>query len=199
MMLPTHAVVGLAIAAPMLAVAPELAPAALAGGLIGGILPDLDLYAGHRKTLHFPTLYLLATVPAAGWAFVARSSISVGLAFVLLAAAAHCRMDRYGGGLELEPWEATSDRGVYDHLKGRWRRPKRWIPYDGSPRDLLVLVAISVPLFVVLPDVFRVVVALAVLIGVIYTLLRRRLAAIARVVFGLVPDVFQRYVPERYQ
>ncbi len=199
MMLPTHAVVGLAIAAPMLAVAPELAPAALAGGLIGGILPDLDLYAGHRKTLHFPTLYLLATVPAAGWAFVARSSISVGLAFVLLAAAAHCRMDRYGGGLELEPWEATSDRGVYDHLKGRWRRPKRWIPYDGSPRDLLVLVAISVPLFVVLPDVFRVVVALAVLIGVIYTLLRRRLAAIARVVFGLVPDVFQRYVPKRYQ
>ena len=199
MMLPTHAVVGLAIAAPMLAVAPELAPAALAGGLIGGILPDLDLYAGHRKTLHFPTLYLLATVPAAGWAFVARSSISVGLAFVLLAATAHCRMDRYGGGLELEPWEATSDRGVYDHLKGRWRRPKRWIPYDGSPRDLLVLVAISVPLFVVLPDVFRVVVALAVLIGVIYTLLRRRLAAIARVVFGLVPDVFQRYVPKRYQ
>ncbi len=199
MMLPTHAVVGLAIAAPMLVVAPELAPAALTGGLIGGVLPDLDLYAGHRKTLHYPTGYLLAAVPAAGWAVVARSSISVGLAFVLLAAAAHCRMDRYGGGLELEPWEATSDRGVYDHVKGQWRRPKRWIPYDGSPHDLVLLAAISVPLLVVLPDVFRVAVGVALLIGVIYTVLRRRLAAIATVVFGLVPEPLDQYVPERYR
>lgn len=198
-MLPTHAMIGLALATPLVAVAPELAPVGLAGGLFGGIFPDLDLYTGHRKTLHFPTVYLLAVLPAAGGAVLVPQPAAVGFAFFIFGAAAHCQMDRYGGGLELRPWEGTSDQAVYDHVRRRWRRPKRWVPYDGSPQDLLLLATVGVPLLVILDTPFRAVVAMGLLIGGLYVGLRRRLAAIAPTIFGYVPDRLGQYVPNRYR
>ena len=199
MMLPTHAVVGMAIAAPLATLTPELAPAALAGGLAGGILPDLDLYSGHRKTLHYPTGYPIAAVAAGLLAAAMPIALTVGLAFLLVGAAAHCRMDRYGGGLELRPWEGRSEKAVYDHVRGEWRTPKRWIPYDGSPLDLLLLSAVAVPLVGVLNGPFRLVAGLALAIGVVYVGLRQWLASIAPVVFGYVPGWLADYVPDRYR
>jgi len=199
MMLPTHAVVGLAIAAPLVTVAPELASVGLAGGLIGGIFPDLDMYAGHRKTLHFPTLFVVAAIPVTLLAAFVPQPPVVGAAFFLLGAAAHCQMDRFGGGLELKPWEGTSERGVYDHVRGRWRRPKRWIPYDGSPHDLALLTLVSLPLLIVLEGVFQSIVGLALVVGGVYVGLRRRLAILAPVVFSYAPEWLSRYVPERYR
>jgi len=199
MMLPTHAVVGLAVATPLLGVAPEFAPAALLGGLLGGIFPDLDLYSGHRKTLHYPTGYAVAALPAVGAAALFPVGATVGLAWFFVGAVAHCRMDRYGGGLELEPWEETSERAVYDHARGEWREPKRWIPYDGSPLDLLLLLTLAVPLLFVLADPFRSIAAGALLVGGGYVGLRRRLADLAPVVFGYVPDAYAGHVPDRYR
>nr|WP_223174193.1 metal-dependent hydrolase [Halorubrum aquaticum] len=198
-MLPTHATVGLAIAAPISALAPDLAPAALAGALAGSVLPDLDLYSGHRRTLHYPTVYALLAAPAVVLAAVSTLPAAVALAAFLVGAAVHCRMDRYGGGLELRPWEENSDRAVYDHVRGRWRRPKRWIRYDGSPGDLTLLVALTLPLLVVLEGPFRLVAAAALAVGVTYVALRRRLASLAPVVFGYAPEVLSRYVPDRYR
>ncbi len=199
MMLPTHAVVGLAVAAPLAVFAPDLAPAALAGGLLGGVFPDLDMYAGHRKSFHYPTVFPILTLPAAILAVVYPQPVVVGTAFFFAGAGIHCQMDRFGGGLELRPWEKTSEKAVYDHVRGRWRRPKRWIPYDGSPHDLALLIAVSLPLLVVLDGSFRVIVGLAVGIGGVYVGLRRRLAAIAPVVFGYAPGWLTQYVPERYR
>lgn len=55
-MSPTHIAAGLALATPAALLAPELGTAAALGGIVGGVLPDLDLFAGrHRRTLHFPT------------------------------------------------------------------------------------------------------------------------------------------------
>jgi hypothetical protein len=199
MMLPTHALVGLALAAPLALSAPEVAPAALLGALVGGILPDLDMYAGHRRTLHYPTGYPLAAVPAAAaaWAFTAPWTVAV--AFGLLAAALHCRMDVYGGGLELRPWEGTSDRAVYDHVRGEWLASRRVVAYDGSPGDLALAALVGVPLFVVLEGAFAAVVAAALVVATAYVLLRRVLADLAPTVFGRVPAPLDGYVPERYQ
>jgi hypothetical protein len=199
MMLPTHAVIGLAIAAPLLALSPDHATAVLVGALVGSVLPDLDLYAGHRRSLHYPTVYALAAVPAVGGAALLGTPLAVALAAVLVGAALHCRMDRYGGGLELRPWEATSERAVYDHVQGEWRTPKRWIRYDGSTRDVSLLVLLGVPLAVVLDAPFRWIVVVALLVGVTYGLLRRRLAALAPAVFEQVPESVTGYVPERYR
>lgn len=198
-MLPTHVVVGLIIAVPLGALAPEHAAVALAGGAIGSVFPDLDMYAGHRRTLHYPTGYTLAAVPAAIAGAVLQTPASVALAFALVGAALHCRMDQYGGGLERKPWEATSDRAVYDHVRGRWRAPKRWVRYDGAPEDVLFMMVLGVPAAAVLDSPFRWVAVIALLIGATYGLLRRRLAAIAPAVFERVPVPVSGYVPERYR
>ncbi|WP_440764816.1 metal-dependent hydrolase [Natronorubrum sp. DTA7] len=199
MMLPTHAVIGLAVATPLLVLSPDLAPAALTGVLAGSLVPDLDLYAGHRRTLHYPTIYTLLALPLALVAVIVPTTVSVGVASVVVGAAIHCHADRFGGGLELRPWEGTSERAVYDHVRGRWRRPKRWVRYDGAPEDLLVLVSLAVPLLVVLEGPFRAAVAVALAIGAVYVGLRRRLATLAPTVFGYVPKRLEGYVPDRYR
>lgn len=198
-MLPTHALVGLALATPMALYAPEFAPAALLGALVGGIFPDLDMYAGHRKTLHYPTGYPVAAAPAALLAVLWPTAGTVALVFGLLAAAAHCRMDVYGGGLELRPWEGTSERAVYDHARGEWLPPRRVVAYDGSPGDLALAALVGVPLFVVLDGAFAVVVAAALVVATVYVALRRFLAELAPTVFGRVPEPLSEYVPERYE
>lgn len=199
MMLPTHALVGMALALPVALSVPELAPAALVGGFIGGVFPDLDLYAGHRRTLHFPTLYPIAAVPAVLLAAVLPGTVTVGLAVGLLGAAAHCRMDIYGGGLELRPWEGTSERAVYDHVAGEWRKPRRLVSYDGSKGDLALSAAVATPLLVFVESPLVLLVVLSLAVAAVYVLLRRRLAALAPVVFGLVPEPFDQYVPDRYR
>ena len=199
MMLPTHALVGLAVGAPLLWLAPELATAALTGGLCGGIWPDLDLYAGHRRTLHYPTGYTLAAIPAVPLAVVVGTPLAVGLAVAVVAAAAHCRMDRYGGGLELRPWENSSERAVYDHVAGRWQAPKRWVRYDGAPEDLGLSLVVGLPLVAVLHAPFRWLVVAALIVASGYVLLRRWLAGLAPVLAGAVPEPVNKYVPERYR
>lgn len=199
MMLPTHALVGLALAAPLVALAPEHAHAALAGAFAGSILPDLDLYTGHRRRLHYPTGYTAALMPAAVAAVHLRTGPLVALAFLLAGAALHCRMDRYGGGLELRPWEGTSDRAVYDHVRGRWRAPRRWIRYDGAPEDVLLAGLVGLPVVVVLDVPFRGLALGALLVGATYGLLRRRLATIAPQVLAHAPDPLATYAPDRYR
>ena len=199
MMLPTHALVGLAIGAPLLWLAPESATAALIGGLLGGIWPDLDMYVGHRRTLHYPTGYPLSAIPAVIAAVVVPTPLTIGLAVAVVAAAAHCRMDRYGGGLELRPWENTSERAVYDHVAGEWRAPKRWVRYDGAPEDVGLSLLVGLPLVAVVPQTFRWLVVGAIVVAIGYGLLRRWLAALAPVVADTVPDPVGEYVPERYR
>ncbi|MFB6080282.1 MAG: metal-dependent hydrolase [Haloferacaceae archaeon] len=199
MMLPTHVLVGLALAAPLLVLAPEHAPVALAGALAGSALPDLDLYLDHRRYLHYPTGYALAALPAAAAAALVGTPAAVALAFLLAGAALHCRMDRYGGGLELRPWEEGSDRGVYDHVRGRWLPPRRWIRYDGAPEDVLLAALVGLPLVVELHGPFRWVALVALAVGGAYGLVRRRLADLAPRVLARVPRSLAVRAPDRYR
>ena len=198
MMATTHALVGMAIALPAAYALPELAPFVLLAGLAGGLFPDLDLYAGHRKTLHYPVCLPLVALFALAVAALAPGTTTIGVAVFVLAAAAHSTMDAFGGGLEMRPWLETADRAVYDHYRRRWIAPKRGVRYDGAPEDLLLAVAAAVPLLVVLDGpLYELVVAL-VAVSAGYALVRKRLVGITTWVVPRLPAAIRARLPSRY-
>ncbi|SFR31022.1 hypothetical protein SAMN04487937_0859 [Halorubrum sodomense] len=199
MMLPTHVLAGMLLATPLVRVAPELAPVGFAAGFLGGLVPDLDMYTGHRRTLHYPVYYSAFSVPALLAAVLAPSTLTVGVALFLLGAALHSVSDMYGGGLELRPWEGNSDRAVYDHRRETWISPKRGVRYDGAVEDLALSVALGLPLLALVDPPLRAVVIGTLGVAVVYAALRRRLAEIAAAVIPLLPSSLDPYLPERYR
>ncbi|AGB33304.1 hypothetical protein Natpe_3534 [Natrinema pellirubrum DSM 15624] len=198
MMATTHALLGLALALPLLAVAPDLAPAAFLAGLVGGVAPDLDLYTGHRKTLHYPVYGSIATVPAVVLAALVPTPVTVAIAVGLAAAALHAVADAAGSGLELRPWQGTSERAVYSHYHGRWVRPRRWVRYDGAPEDLFVAGIVAVPLVMLGDGPVTALAAGLVAVSAVYVLLRKPLATVAERLVPLLPAAVRPYVPARY-
>jgi hypothetical protein len=186
------------LALPVALANPELSGIAFAAGLLGGILPDLDMYVGHRKTLHYPYYYSVTAAVAVPLALAVPSAPTVAPAVFLVAAAVHSVADVFGGGLELRPWEGTSDRAVYDHYNGRWVAPRRWIQYDGSPSDFLCSLALAVLLLSHVEGPLRLFVFVAVAVGGVYVILRRRLATVAQRVVTLLPEMLHSHVPARY-
>jgi hypothetical protein len=125
MMAITHAMVGMLLAIPVAVVAPEFALAAATGGLLGGVVPDLDLFVGvHRRTLHFPVAGPVIGGGACLVAVASPSTLTVGAAVFLLSAGLHASTDVLGAGEELRPWERTNPFAVYDHVRGRWLRAR---------------------------------------------------------------------------
>jgi hypothetical protein len=176
MMGTTHAAMGVALAAPLTVVAPELAPVAALAGLLGGVFPDLDLLSGqHRRTLHFPVYYSATALATSAAALLAPAPATVALAFFLLSAAVHCITDAAGGGLELRPWEATDDRGVYVHPTGTWVAPRRWIRYDGSPEDLLLAGILSLPGLLLFDGVVWTLTVVGLAVSAVYVAVRKYL------------------------
>lgn len=198
MMLPTHVLAGLALALPVAMLAPAFAVPALLGGAVGGVLPDLDMYAGHRRTLHYPVYLPVLAVPAALLALLVPTALTVGVALAVVSAAVHSVADLFGGGLELRPWRATDDRAVYDHHHGVWLPPLRWVRYDGAPEDLLLSATLAVPV-VLLADPWWVepLVAVALTVAVVYAGVRRLLPVVAALLVRRLPDGVVRHVPER--
>lgn len=184
MMSSTHAAAGLALAAafalaaPVLGLPAGLAVAAAAGALAGGVFPDLDLVATHRKTLHFPVYYTATALAALALAALRPTAWTVGAAFFLLSAAVHCVSDTLGGSVEPRPWEATDDRAVYHHPRGEWLRARRVIRYDGAPEDLLAAVLLAIPGLLVFDGAIRTVTVAMLVVSAGYVLVRKRLADI---------------------
>ncbi len=203
MMLPTHALVGLALALPYALAVPELGAVALAAGFLGGVLPDVDLYAGHRRTLHYPVYHSGLAAVLVPLAVLVPSPAIAAAAFLALGAAVHSVADVFGGGLELRPWEGTSDRAVYDHYRDRWIAPRRWVRYDGAPEDLLLAVGAAAPALVVLDGGYDLLVIAALSVAAIYVVVRRRLPTLAtlaveRVLVPYFPGRVVASVPDRY-
>lgn len=178
MMVLTHVAVGLALAVPVALLAPEYALSAAIGGAVGGFAPDLDLLVGeHRKTLHFPVLSIPPAVAAAAVAVVTPGPLTVGTAVGAVAFAVHSASDVLGAGEELRPWERTNPDAVYDHRRGRWLRARYLVPYDGHPVDLVVTVALLVPVMLVYDGPVRWVAAGMVVLAVAYTAIRKYVPA----------------------
>jgi hypothetical protein len=197
MMATTHALAGVALALGVSVVVPEAGGIPVAAAALGGLFPDFDLTGDHRRTLHFPVYYSLAALIAAVLAVALPTIATLAAALFLAAAALHSVMDAAGGGLEPRPWLARSDRGVYDHARGRWIAPRRWIRYDGAPEDLLLCVALAVPALVALDGVGRLAVVGALVVSTVYTLLRKPLVALADRVVPKVPQHVLDRFPDR--
>ncbi|RQG95476.1 metal-dependent hydrolase [Natrarchaeobius chitinivorans] len=198
MMATTHALWGMALALPVLATAPEYAPAAFLAGLVGGFAPDADMYTGHRKTLHFPVYASIAVIPAAVLAVLVPTMGTIALAVGLAAAALHAVSDVLGGGIELRPWQGTSERAVYSHYHGRWLRPRRVVRYDGAPEDLALAGVVAVPLLAIGNEVVTAVVIALLAVSSVYVVLRKSLAGVAARLAGLLPAPVREHVPARY-
>lgn len=199
MMATTHGLAGLLLGALIAVVAPEQAPTVMAAGLLGGLAPDLDLYAGHRRTLHFPVYGPLVAVAVLGVALTIGSPLALAAGAFVAAAAAHAAMDVLGGGLELRPWQAGSERAVYSHYHGRWLAPRRWITYDGSPQDLALALGLGLPALTATDGTLQLAIAASLAVSTGYTLLRKRLAVVATTIAGLLPPTIHPYVPDRYR
>lgn len=198
MMATTHVLVGVALAAGTAVFAPEFAVAALLGGAVGGVFPDLDLYAGHRKTLHFPVYYSLLAFGALAIAAIAPSMLTVGVALFLLAAAVHSRMDAFGGGLELKPWLGRSDRAVYDHHHEQWIEPRRWIRYDGAPEDLVLAGFMAVPGLVIFDGLVQQAVVGVLVVSTGYAMVRKPMVYLTEYLVEALPLSILSYVPDRF-
>lgn len=194
----THALAGLAVAAGAAAVTGDATPLLLWAGLAGGAFPDFDLYWGHRKTLHFPVYYPLTAVAAAGVAALTGSALALAATVFLAAAGLHSAMDAFGGGLELRPWEGTSDRAVYDHLRGRWLPPRRWVRYDGAPEDLGLAAAAAVPGVLATTGTVHTAALAALGVSAAYVLVRKPMVAATEWLVAKTPDRVLGYVPDRF-
>lgn len=184
MMTTTHAFVGAAVGATTAAFAPELTTIAIAVGFVAGAVPDVDLVAVHRRTTHFPVVLPALAVPAVVLAALFPVPAAVLTAVALVAAATHSVMDAFGGGVEPEPWRATSDRGVYDHVRGRWVRPRRWVPYAGAPEDLALAAVVSLPTLWLASGRLRDVAVVTLVGSILFATFRRRLAGLSERLFG---------------
>ncbi|WP_306052960.1 metal-dependent hydrolase [Natronococcus wangiae] len=198
MMATTHAFAALALAAALALVAPQFAVVVAVAAIVGGLFPDFDLYAGHRRTLHFPVYYWLLAAPASAVAVLVPTRTTVAVAVFLLAAALHSVTDVFGGGLELRPWRGISDRAVYSHYHGRWLEPRRWVRYDGSPADLALAGALAVPGLVVFDGVVRTVVIALLAVSAGYALVRKPLVAVAERLLERVPEPVLACLPDRF-
>lgn len=199
MMLTTHALAGLVVALPVVALAPDHAQTALVAGLVGGVAPDLDVVAAHRKTLHAPTYAALGAVGAVPLAILVPTTATIALVTFLTAVALHCYGDVASCGLGARPWKnPPSDRAVYDHFRGRWVPPRRWVPYDGSPADLVVAGLLAIPLVLALEGNWHDLITGLLAVSIGYTVARKRLENVARRLVRYLPPTIQRRVPDRY-
>jgi hypothetical protein len=198
MMAPTHALAGTLVGVAVASAFPGTDSAVLAAGYVGGLAPDLDLYADHRRRLHYPVGYGLGTAAALVALVVTPSPGGTVVLTCLAAAWVHAVADTLGGGLELRPWERTSERAVYDHVRERWLRPRRVVRYDGAPEDAFLAGGLGASVFVLTEGPVRLLVAATVIVAFLWVLVRRRVPRLVDQVLPFVPGPIQEYVPERF-
>jgi len=179
MMSTTHAAMALAATSWLVWVAPEFAVVAALAAYAGGVAPDFDVVASHRKTLHFPVYAWLPTALAVVLAVVAPTNQSIAVAAFLWGGALHAVIDQFGGGLGPRPWRAADDRGVYNHFSSAWLEPRRWVRYDGAPEDLLLAVACSAVGLLAFEGIIEAVLLGGARLSAGYTVIRKRLPEFA--------------------
>lgn len=153
MMATTHAAFGAVLGLLSFVFFPEHTTAAVLAGFFGGLFPDVDLYVGrHRKTLHYPAYYWVPVILFSSTVLLWSSPLLVVGLFFFLAAAAHSASDIVGAGVEARPWQRKNSHAVYLHTHKRWVSARYWVPYDGSPQDLILCLVLFSPVMLAMTD-----------------------------------------------
>ncbi len=196
MMATTHVLAGICLGLVAATVAPVETGTAVLAAALGGLFPDLDLLWEHRRTLHFPAWGTVAAVLTTAVAVVVPTTATVAAAVFLTSMALHAVSDVIGGGLSLRPWLPSSDRGVYEHLRGRWHPPRRWIRYDGAPEDAFLAVALGLPAYAALTGLARWAVVGLLVVSVVYAAARRYIVDGGEILVRRLPAGVLRLIPE---
>jgi hypothetical protein len=195
----THALLGLALATLSLPVLSAFAsaPVVLAAAFVGSLLPDLDIVAEHRRTLHFPVAAPVLAGVVGVVAVVAESAIGALAAVALGAAGLHALSDVFGGSPETEPWNPTSDIAVFNHVLGRWHRARRYVRYSRAPENFGLALCFGCTTVLAPGTGARVdgLVAVVLVVSGCYTLGRKRLISLSGIVGSVVPAPLRTRCP----
>jgi hypothetical protein len=144
-------------------------------GVAGGLLPDLDVIFNHRKTLHYPNIYLMIGSFLVLLFYLTNISAILFVGIIFSSSFVHCFLDILCSGSTIKPWRESDDKAVYDHLRGKWIRPKGLF-YDGSIRDMILLSISSASLYYIaeFSDILIYFILLNVILGLFYTSIRRK-------------------------
>lgn len=156
----------------------ELSAILLSIVLVASIFPDLDMIVGiHRKTLHPVVVYAAVTALITPIFFLSQNTIIGYLGLFTLFCTIHTAVDVLGTGAEKRPWEHNNDNAIYSASMQKWLKARRVFNYDGSPLDLIVLMASTAAIFYTanLPQMFEILIFTLLVIGIIYTAVRRTL------------------------
>lgn len=79
MMISTHVLVGALVGVAVAGLAPGSANVAIITGMVGGLVPDLDMVAAHRKKLHFRVYLPVLSILIGGMAVLRSGPLTIGL------------------------------------------------------------------------------------------------------------------------
>jgi hypothetical protein len=195
----THLFMSLAMATAVLPAVSEHAapPLVLLAAVVGGLSPDLDLLVRHRRTLHYPVVFPLLALASLGLVLSTGSSVALLAGVLFGAAALHVLSDVLGGSAERAPWDPVTEFGVYNHVMGRWHRPRRYVQYSGSPGDFALGAGLAATVVLSPATNATVDVAIAglVVVALGYSLARKRFSALSTFLVECLPPRLRRLLP----
>lgn len=195
----THLFMSLALATLVLPFGSEYVapPVVFVTALVGGLSPDLDLVARHRRTLHYPVVYPLLTGASLVLFFVTGTALGLLGTLLFGTAALHVFSDVLAGSAEETPWDPVTEFGVYNHVLGRWHRPRRVVQYSGSPGDFLLSAGFATIAFLSPATTAAMDAAIVGLVAIAggYSLGRKRLSALTSSLKERLPPRVRRVVP----
>lgn len=181
-----HALIGVLLAGTGFWIQGDAVPMAIVfSSIAGSVVPDLDMFFIHRKTLHFPVVFsivAMAMIPV----YIYTGALQWLILFFFVAGAGlHSLIDVFGGGKEMRPWERKDNRAVYNHVSGEWVRPRHWY-YDGSRISFALGLMVSILVLALGGPFLDYFVGAVLLFSSVYMLIRRQ-------VVEMLPEEYERW------
>jgi len=172
-MLTTHILIGGAFGSLVALFIPPYVFPAVVAGMVGGLLPDIDTFLHHRKTMHWPVIGTISVAIALPLFLSYPSPLTASLFFFLGGFSLHAWSDVLSAGDELRPWQEKDDRAAYNHLKQEWITARRLV-HDGSLFDFLLSIGAAATIYLLTDGLLSSLLIALVSISLIYSTVRKK-------------------------